>query len=185
MGDTVEDNRRDQLVEKKLFAFRGRIYPEYLKSGNACRFIVPYAQEFCKGIGLDIGGNYEWLFPGARPINFSMEDGYDAYRLPDQKYDYIFSSHTLEHLPNYVKALSYWRDHLVPGGVLFLYLPHPEMSYWRPQNNSKHLHIFYPVMMEELLLDLGFKTVLYGERDLYWSFAVVGIMKEEEDQCTE
>ena len=95
--------------------------------------------------------------------NAGDEDEFDAYHLPDEKYDYIFSSHTLEHLLNYVEALRYWKEHLVVRGVLFLYLPHPTMEYWLPQNNPK------------LLKDLGFEIVLHSERDLYWSFSVIGV----------
>jgi len=158
-----------------VFEYNGSVYPTYLKSGNAAGFVIPFAKHFCKGKGLDIGGFFDWTFPGAFPVNILIDDEWDAYHLPDEKYDYIFSSHTLEHLPDYVKAIEYWKEHLKPGGVLFLYLPHPDMDYWLPQNNRKHLHIFYPDTIYKLLKDLGFKDVLYSERDLYWSFTVVGI----------
>lgn len=161
---------------KYTFRYRNKQYPNYIKHGNACAFIVPYAKEFCKGEGLDIGGYFDWTFPGAKAINILHDDGLDAYNLPFRKYNYIFSSHTLEHLPDYVKALCYWKDHIKKGGTLFLYLPHPDMEYWRPQNNRKHLHVFYPVDMANLLKDIGFKEVFYSERDLYWSFSVVGIL---------
>jgi hypothetical protein len=48
------------------------------------------------------------------------------------------------------------------------------MRYWRPQHNRKHLHLFWPADVSEMLVDLGFVDVLHSERDLYWSFAVVG-----------
>lgn len=153
---------------------KGLYYPAYMKKGKACSFILPFAQEFCKGEGLDIGGFDGQAFPGARPINLVIPDEFDAYKLPDGRYDYIFSSHTLEHLHDYVGALKYWKEHLkVVDGVLFLYLPHPDMVCWLPQNNKKHLHLFYPKDIEQLLLDLGFVDVLVSERDLYWSFCAV------------
>lgn len=158
-----------------VFKYRNVTYPSYIKAGNAASYVIPFAQHFCKGKGLDIGGFFDWIFPGAKPINIVMEDEWDAYNLPKGKYDYIFSSHTLEHLPDYVGALEYWKKHLKKGGVLFLYLPHPDMEYWLPQNNRKHLHSFYPKDLKEVLISLGFKHVLHSERDLYWSFSVVGI----------
>jgi len=159
---------------KYVFNYKNKTYPAYIRQGNACSFIVPYAKEFCRGKGLDIGGYFDWTFPGARPVNILNQDGYDAYNLPKGRYDYIFSSHTLEHLPDYVKALHYWKRHLKPGGVMFLYLPHPDMDYWLPQNNPKHLHSFSPELMRKLFCDIGMKDVLCSERDLYWSFAIVG-----------
>ena len=165
-----------QNKKECTFWYKDSIYPAYIKAGNAASYVVPFAKHFCKGTGLDIGGFLDWTFPGAIPINITIEDKWDAYNLPDKKYDYIFSSHTLEHLPDYVKALEYWKEHLREDGSLFLYLPHPDMEYWLPQNNRKHLHSFYPRQVYQLLKDLGFKIAFYSERDLYWSFAVVGIL---------
>lgn len=94
--------------------------------------------------------------------------------LPEGEFDFIFSSHCLEHLDNPVAALEHWKTRLKPGGVLFLYLPSPQMEYWRPQHCRKHLHQWQPVDMAQLVSDLGFVDVIHSERDLFWSFAVVG-----------
>lgn len=157
----------------KLFMYRGMHYPSYLRDGNACQFIAATAAHFCKGEGLDIGAG-KWPLPGATPIDLVLSS--DAYRLPvaDRSQDYIFSSHCLEHLDDYVGALKHWREKLRPGGCLFLYLPHPDMEYWRPENCLKHRHMFFPHYVSLLLATLGFEGVIQGERDLAWSFAVVG-----------
>lgn len=160
-----------------LFSYKDKLYPNYIKHGNACSFILPFAQQFCKGSGLDIGGFDTWVFPGARPINIVINDEYDAYNLPDKKYDYIFSSHTLEHLPDYVGALEYWKEHLVKGGVLFLYLPHPDMTYWNPQNNRKHNHLFQPEHIKDVLETIDYSDIIFSGRDLYWAFSVVAFNK--------
>ena len=159
---------------REMFYYNRKLYPEYIKRGGASFFIEPFAKQFCKGNGLDIGGISGSSFLDAKSINILNGDGFNAYNLPNEKYDYIFSSHTLEHIPNYVEAIEYWKEHLKENGVLFLYLPHPSMEYWLPQNNRKHLHLFYPEYVHELLEDLGFKNVLHSEQDLYWSFAVMG-----------
>lgn len=153
-----------------LFTYKGELYPEYLKNGNAMQFIAPTALQFCKGRGLDVGAG-KWPLPGAVPIDRSTGG---AYELPEGSWDYVFSSHCLEHLENPVAALEHWKTRLLPGGTLFLYLPHPEMAYWRPQNCRKHLHLFWPKDVASMLRDLGFVDVIHGERDLAWSFAVVG-----------
>ena len=157
-----------------IFTYRGERFPEYLKHGNACQFIAPVALQFCKGRGLDIGCG-KWPLAGATPIDLAR--GGDAMDLPFGAYDYIFSSHCLEHLVDPVAALEHWAARLKPGGVLFLYLPHPDMTYWLPQHNRKHLHTWRPAAMAQLLRDLGLVDVLHGERDLNWSFAVVGFVR--------
>jgi len=155
----------------ELYNYKGGVYPDYLKRGNAARFIEPVAFQFCSGQGLDVGCG-RWPLTGAQGID--IKNGGDAYRLPVGPWDYIFSSHCLEHLENPVKALEHWKSKLKSGGTLFLYLPHPEMAYWLPQNCAKHLHTWDPISMKHLVEDLGFERVLYSERDLAWSFAVVG-----------
>ena len=158
-----------------IYKYKNKVYPDYLKNGNAQNYISIIAKQFCKGQGLDVGGTRDWCLDGAKFINKSSI--YNAYNLPDKKYDYIFSSHTLEHLENYINALLIWKYHLKRNGVLFLYLPHPEMEYWLPQNNRQHLHIFYPKDIVKLLEDIGFKNVLYSERDMFWSFSIIGFKK--------
>jgi SAM-dependent methyltransferase len=162
----------DDCGQNPLFTYKQRLYPEYLKHGNACQYIVPIAQQFCKGKGLDIGPG-KWPFPKSLPID---NEEFSATNLPEGRVDYIFSSHCLEHLPNPIKTLESWREHLWSNGVLFLYLPHPDMEYWLPQNCRKHLHSWQPKEMHDILQDLGFINVICSERDLVWSYAVVGWM---------
>jgi len=154
-----------------VFEYRGELYPEYLKHGNAMQYIAPVAVKFCIGRGLDIGAG-KWCLPGA--IGKDLQMGDDVFDIKENNLDFIFSSHCLEHLVSPVIALEHWRDRLRVGGVLFLYLPHPDMIYWRPQNCRKHKHLFYPADVAQMLRDLGFIDVLNSERDMAWSFAVVG-----------
>lgn len=158
-------------MNEALFTYDGELFPDYLKRGNAMQFIAPTAAHFCRGQGLDVGAS-RWPLPGADPVDLAA--GGDAMALPEGHWDYVFSSHCLEHLPDPVLALEHWRSRIKPGGVLFLYLPHPDMGYWRPENCRKHRHLFYPRDVARMLRTLGFADVIHGERDLAWSFAVVG-----------
>lgn len=156
-----------------IFEYRDHTYPTYLKFGNACQFITPAALHFCRGRGLDVGCG-RWPLLGAIPVE--LTDGGNAMALPDGRFDFVFSSHCLEHLWDPIGALRHWKTRLRPGGVLFLYLPHPDMEYWLPQNCAKHLHTWRPDDMARIVRDLGFGNVIHSERDLAWSFAVVGFM---------
>lgn len=160
-----------QWLEPMIFEYRGKKYPEYLKHGNACQYVAPIAQKFCRGLGLDVGAN-KWPLYGAIPVE--LMDGGDAMHLPKGEFDFVFSSHCLEHLENPVAALEHWKTRIKSGGVLFLYLPHPDMAYWKPQNCRKHLHTWQPEEMAEIVEDLGFVNVIHSDRDLAWGFSVVG-----------
>ncbi len=165
-----------------IFTYKGCLYPDYLKNGGASRYIEAIAKEFCRGYGIDVGCG-AWPLPGAvgfdiKALAHDQSKWSDAAELKvaDVSQDYIFSSHCLEHVENYVKVLEHWKSKIKPGGVLYLYLPHPDMEYWLPQNNRKHIHSFTPSGVHKLLLDLGFIDVVSSERDMYWSFSVVGFV---------
>lgn len=158
-----------------IIEYKGKEYPKFQASGNAARFIIPFAQEVCKGRGLDIGcGKLEWKLPGALGIDPILDSNYSATKLSIDQYDYIFSSHCLEHLDNWVPTLDYWYGRIREGGVLFLYLPAYEQEYWRPWNNQKHKSIFTPEIMYDYFIQKGFKNVFVSGVDLNSSFAIMG-----------
>lgn len=159
-----------------LIAFEGNIYPKFQSDGNAARFCLPFAREVCKGDGLDIGtGKEEWALPGATIIDPKIGDnGYHATNLPEGKqWDFIFSSHCLEHLDDWVGVLDYWYDCLKRGGVLFLYLPDFSQVYWRSWNNRKHKSVFMPEIIHEYMLTKYIK-VTTSSIDLNNSFCSMG-----------
>lgn len=154
-----------------IFEYRGKRYPDLVKHGGASVYVAPIALQFCKGRGLDVGAG-KWPLPGA--IAVDIKDGGDAMELPHGPFDFVFSSHCLEHLVDPVSALEHWRSRIRAGGVLFLYLPHADMVYWRPQHCRKHLHSWTPQQMAEIVEDIGFSDVIHSERDLAYGFSVVG-----------
>lgn len=149
-------------------------YPAFQAEGNAAQFILPFAKQVCKGKGYDIGfGKEEWKLPGSIGIDINTDDEYDALNLPEGQVDYIFSSHCLEHLPNWVDALNYWLDNLVPNGVLFLYLPHKSQIYWRPYRNRKHIHVFDKDILRDYFDFKGVTKCFISDADLNNAFGVL------------
>ncbi len=141
--------------------YKGSIYPKLQAEGFAAQYAFPFAQKFCNGIGFDIGCmKEEWCYPGAIAIDPELNE-WDAMTLPSLQHDnknlsldYIFSSHCLEHLNDWVAALDYWATRLKSGGVLFLYLPNMDgQRYWRPQNNRKHKHYLNPHIIHSYFED--------------------------------
>jgi SAM-dependent methyltransferase len=153
--------------------------PAFQAEGFAAQFAFPFARKVCVGAGVDIGCNRkEWAFVDRDGTPALMIDPaipecrFDAYNLPPMQFDYIFSSHCAEHLPDWVGALDYWATKLKRGGVLFLYLPHANSTYWRPWNNRKHLHMFIPQMLQDYLTDRGWNKIFVSECDANNSFTV-------------
>ena len=158
-----------------IIQFNNKNYPAFQAEGNASQFAIPFAKHFCSGRGVDIGfSNPEWKYPGAIGVDLDDDSNdYHAMNLP-KDLDYIFSSHCLEHILNWVGALEYWSLCLKPGGTLFLYLPHKNQEYWHPWNNRKHYHVLEADMVVACLERFGFKNVFYSDRDLNDSFMIVG-----------
>ncbi len=158
----------------EIITHNGNEYPLFQSQGFAAKFAFPFALEVCKGVGYDIGCNRkEWCFADSFPIDIVFDTPYNAYELPDMQVDYIFSSHCLEHLRDWVEALDYWYTKLKKGGVLFLYLPHPSQTYWKPWHNRKHIHSLYPEMIKEDLTDRGWNKIFISGADLNSSFYVM------------
>jgi predicted SAM-dependent methyltransferase len=149
-------------------------YPEFQSQGNAAQFAIPYAKHVCKGVGVDIGCNREeWKFPGANPVDPAINE-FDALNFPWIELDYIFSSHCLEHLANWVDVLDYWTSKLKSGGTLFLYLPDYSQSYWRPWHNRKHINIFTADIIADYMQDAGYTNIFKSGVDLNNAFMVMG-----------
>ena len=124
----------DRFVDngRVFYAYRGACYPESIGHGNAMMHIRDVALRYCQGVGLDIGANL-WPLPGAHGVNNRPEENaYELDRWADGSLDFVFSSHCLEHLTEWRKALSLWLRKLKSGGTVFLYLPHPSMTLWQP-----------------------------------------------------
>jgi predicted SAM-dependent methyltransferase len=160
----------------------GQLVPDYIANGFHAQYIFPIASKVCTGEGLDIGcGREDWKLPGSFGIDPKITPQYDAYHLPEhpknKKWDYIFSSHCLEHLPDYMAALRLWTDMITLGGTLFLYLPHYNCRHWRPHikmNSAVHLHQFYPEQIKEILEELEYSNIFVSGCDLAYSFAAMG-----------
>lgn len=170
-------NKIQKVIEK--INFKGKYYPQLQGEGFASQYAFPFAKKILSGNVIDIGCmKKEWSFPNSRPIDIDFNDGFDAMNLPltdsNELWDGIFSSHCLEHLPNYVEALEYWNSMLLKGGVLFLYLPNCEyQSYWRAWHNKKHIHYLTPHLFKKYFEDnddIWVNSIVTDGYDLNGSF---------------
>lgn len=80
----------------------------------------------------------------------------------DGSLDYVFSSHCLEHIEDWRSALVEWIAKVKAGGVIFLYLPHPECKIWHPGSpfvGDGHKWIPTPWVVSEALKELGCEII--------------------------
>lgn len=165
--------RNDQI----FWEYRGVLYPDRLTHKNATENILETALKYCQGGGIDVGAG---RFPFSNAISIQNDKNQNAYALPEienESLDYVYSSHCLEHLTYPWDAVKLWISKLRTGGVIFLYLPHPDMKLWRPGapwvgDQHKWIPEFETVKWK--LQELGLKIVGGdGERDNLWSWYIV------------
>jgi SAM-dependent methyltransferase len=116
---------------------------------QVCNIVAQY----CVGRGLEIGpGSAPYCDPSRTVFadkhpeywNSSVKIDYvcDAGSIPvgDCAFDYLLSSHCLEHVPDTLRTLEEWCRVLKPGGNLVLVLPHGERTFdcGRPFSNLAH-----------------------------------------------
>lgn len=82
-----------------------------------------FFEKFCQGKGLDIGYGGDPLAENCQGWDIEHGDAQTLEGLKDPEFDFVYSSHTLEHLDNAEIALKNWWKIIRPGGYLILYLP--------------------------------------------------------------
>lgn len=93
-------------------------------------------RKYFSGRGVDIGGKpdplllYKELFPLIECIKtWDLEDG-DAQQMAgvaDETYDFVFSSHCLEHVHDPLEALRNWLRILKPNGYIIFAIPEEDL----------------------------------------------------------
>ena len=95
---------------------------------------------------MDIGYGGDLLIENCEGWDIEQGDAEYLYGVKDSIFDYVYSSHTLEHMVNLTIALRNWWRVLKKGGYLILYVPHRDLyekkislpSRW----NIDHKHFF-------------------------------------------
>ena len=84
--------------------------------------------------------------PDAEGYDFEHGDAQYLLGIKEATYDFVYSSHTIEHLPYPAEGLKNWFRVVKPGGYLIIYLPHRDLyekkKYLPSRFNPTHTHFF-------------------------------------------
>lgn len=110
-------------------------------------------QRYAQGRGIEVGAGKA---PYCNPANTVFLDSHtdnaagtpdadmvsDAARIPvvDERFDFLLSSHCLEHHQNTIKTLIEWKRVLKVGGFLILILPHGDRTFDRHRAKTSLEH---------------------------------------------
>jgi SAM-dependent methyltransferase len=105
-----------------------------------------FFEKYCNGKGLDIGFGSDLIKKDAKGYDFEHGNAQFLKGVEDNFYDFVYSSHTIEHLPDPVEGVKNWFRVVKPGGYLIIYLPHRELYEKKltlpSRFNHDHRHFF-------------------------------------------
>lgn len=134
-------------IRSTKYYYLGRAYkPGETSKARQRRIREGFFLKYCQGTGLDIGYGGDLLAKNCRGWDYEHGDAQYLQGINESEYDFVYSSHTLEHLPFPEVAILNWWNVLKPGGYLILYVPHRDLyekkttlpSRWTPE----HKHFF-------------------------------------------
>lgn len=126
---------------------------------NESKKIVWEVAPYLRGRGVDLGAGDFKVLPHAISVDNMGHTKYGFQMKPDvtcdvtkldlfasQSMDFVYSSHTLEHIEDYRAALREWWRLIKFNGYLILYLPHKQFypNVGTPGANPDHKHDFLP-----------------------------------------
>ena len=154
--------------------------------GDGLSRIFHLATRICKGRGIDVGCSFfqdnKNPIPGSLPVDIALPSTGTATNLSQYatgEFDFVFSSHALEHVGEpWLAVQESWRV-LKSGGVYFLYLPFPGHKDWDPSicEGARGIHLWQPTpgTVSRLLLLNGFAVdYCEYEQDDFGGFVVLG-----------
>lgn len=89
---------------------------------------------------LQEGHTYQYHYKSKTGYQY-IQEAAELSAVPDGKYDFVLSSHSLEHIANPLKAVGNWLRVLRKNGVLVVVVPHREQTFdhHRPVTPFAHL----------------------------------------------
>jgi SAM-dependent methyltransferase len=118
----------------KIFNNEIPIYP-IVKNVDGCNFS---SQTIWEG-QVQEGNNYNF-FNSKNGSQYICEAN-DLSRIPSEKYDFIISSHCLEHCANTLKTVNEWLRVIKKEGVILLVLPDKRYTFDRKRPVTKFIHL--------------------------------------------
>jgi ADP-heptose:LPS heptosyltransferase/SAM-dependent methyltransferase len=144
----------------------------YIPEVEKCRHRL---LQYCEGQGLDLGCGGKKIKTTAigcdigkgadsvADFSIDLEGGLTLFA--SDTFDFVFSSHYLEHVKNPVGILREWFRVIRPGGNLVLYLPHRDLYPRIGQKgaNPDHKNDFEPADIVRIMEEIGSYKILVNE----------------------
>ncbi len=143
--------------------------------------------KWLKGSGIDIGAGADPLKVKSGTVRgWDMQDG-DAQLMAgvsDDTYDFVYSSHCLEHMRDVTESLKNWLRILRSGGFLYVVVPEYvlyEKMCWPSRYNSDHKQSFSVIIKRETVMRPNHYSVQLDMFPLLESLGAEPVFAQMED----
>src|SRR5680860_1669865 len=181
----------NSFIKRVIIFFYPYSFPQKKKGKLSAEKSILYP--LCKGIGIDVGCGSEKIYQDAIGIDLTKKgdigkygsekrqisnadismSGDDLYLFADNVFDYVVSSHTLEHFSSPNKALLEWKRVLKKGGNMGIIVP-DDKDLDTMKLDKTHKHAFTRKKLIKLISDMeGFKIIKTGDAIKNWSFYII------------
>jgi SAM-dependent methyltransferase len=84
---------------------------------------------------------FKYLYSSHKAMGYQyILEGTNLDKIPSEKYDFLLSSHVLEHIANPIMAMQEWLRVIKPNGYLVLILPNKEVTFDHRRPITKFCH---------------------------------------------
>lgn len=133
------------FVKKPLAGVLGHCGGETGKAHDR-RMREDFFDKYCQGEGLDIGCGSDPVTPGCSGWDLCNGDAQELEGVPDESFDFVYSSHCIEHMTDVRRAIANWFRVVKRGGYLIIYGPERDLYEKRrtlpSRFNPHHQHMF-------------------------------------------
>ena len=113
---------------------------------HARRMREGFFDKYCQGEGLDIGCGSDLVTPGCSGWDLCNGDAQKLEGVLDESFDFVYSSHCIEHMTDARRAIANWFRVVRRGGCLIIYGPERDLYEKRctlpSRFNPHHQHMF-------------------------------------------
>ena len=134
-------------------------------------------ENWIQGFGLDVGCGEDKIADNALGLDCRnlacvtiCKKLDDLSLFGDGQFDFVFSSHFLEHIKNPTAMLSEMKRVLKKDGRIILYLPNPDKY---KENNPEHMHLWRPTEFKKIIKN-RFKQIKFDDKSFDYSYLYVG-----------
>jgi SAM-dependent methyltransferase len=118
---------KHEYVKSKYLKGKRKYNPAETNKAKQRRERENFFEKFCKGKGLDIGFGGDLITPNSQGFDFEHGDAHFLEGIEDESFDFVYSSHTLEHMIDPVAAIRNWFRAVKKEGYLIVYIPHRDL----------------------------------------------------------